>query len=122
MIKTGNTFLIPDKSGKRHLWVILPVTKTNPKHLCVLVNLSSKKCPAKNCSMVLSSRDHPFLKKDSFVRCDHSRTLPLKNLEALLKKGKIAKKEDMKETVLTKVRKTVLACRMTSKEVKVLLT
>jgi len=118
VIRTGNTFLMQDGPGIWHLWVVLRMVRGGKETICVIVNLSSRKCPARTCSIVLTSRDHPFLKKESFIRCDHSRTFPLKNLEALFKKGKIQQKDDMKETVLAKIRKTVSACRTTSREVK----
>lgn len=107
-----------DKSGKMHLWTVLQVRVVEKEKMCAIVNISSQKCSSGKCQGMIESQTHPFLSKTSYVRCDHSRSIPLKKLESLLKIGKIRLKDDFKSTTLEKILKVVSSCSRTPKEVK----
>ena len=111
-----------DGSGKMHLWVVLRMVRSGKETTCVIVNLSSRKCPSRQCQGTLTSRDHSFLSAPSHIRCDHSKAIPLKKMESLVKSGKIRPKgEDLSQNILERMRQVVLACRTTPGEVKGLL-
>lgn len=121
MIGIGNTFLMQDKSGTMHRWTVLQACLVRKEKMCVIVNISSKKCSSGKCNGTLGRRAHSFFSKISYVRCDHARVIPLKKLESLLKKGKIRLKDDFSPTILGTIRQVVLTCIRSSKEVKDLL-
>ena len=122
MIRAGNTFLMLDGSGKMHLWVVLRTVRAGKGTICVIVNLSSRKCRSRQCQGTLSPRDHSFLSALSYIRCDYSRAILLKKLESLVKNGKIRMKdEELAVGVLERIRRVVSACHTCSGEVKKLL-
>lgn len=118
MIETGNTFLMQDGHKKRHLWIVLQVRMVNKEKMCVIVNISSKRCSSGKCLEPIGPKAHSFLTRNSYIRCDHARTIPMKKLESLLKKGQIRLKEDFSSTILGIIRKVVSTCSRSSKEVK----
>lgn len=110
-----------DKSGKYHLWILIsdPIKKKDSQEkVCVLVNASTIQCPSKQCSTILSQKDHSFITTRSYIRCDHSRIISLAKLESLFKTKKIRYKESLLKNILDRIQATVLSCRRSPKEVK----
>jgi hypothetical protein len=85
MLKVGDTFLMPPKSGViEHLWIILTVSDAKGEAVCV--NVTSDDVDH---TTELSVGDHQFIKHPSVIRYRNTRSLNLQIVEDIIQ-GKIS--------------------------------
>lgn len=108
-MQAGDTFLLPDRHGMRHLYVVIsdPQNLSDirfPGHVFI-VALSSLESWKEDCC-VLQSGDHPFLTHSTVAvyKIPPAAFLPLAQLQALKDQGRAVEKEPVSSVVLKRLR------------------
>lgn len=117
-IELGDTFLILDGSGKRHLYVVIAVDLEDNY---LLVNITTPKRqinPNKDCVINPGEGVTDFVVHQSIVAYDYAREFRKNNIKKLIREGKCKPDGRFSEEILQRIQKTGASSKSLKKKYK----
>ncbi len=116
VIKPGLCFLDSTVPGqKRHLHVVL--TGPNANNEVVVVSITTRRGKS-DCTTILKSGEHPFIKHDSVIAYSAAKIYSIKHLETVLSLESYVIEEDMDKVVLKRIQDDAANARHMTRSIR----
>ena len=118
MIEIGQTYLNKRTDEVRqHLWLVLSDPHQDPERV-VIANISTDRGKNSGPDCILLPGEHPFVTRQSEIRCAEARITSVAKLDELVQKKLVEQKDDMSAALLAKAQRALRASSLVANGIK----